>query len=204
MADCPYEKREDNGGKLIRKDKAKSLPNKNNFVKKCHPKGMVALEEYTSDDDDDDDDTVAMTTVAIATSSPKVSLFGAPNDNRIAKCLMAKGIDQVTPIIKTTITTSPSLLDCVDNSEEVELDGNEFDKFLCKIKGESKKHFVSLLEQLGEANDLIETHEDTISKLEGHIRDYVDEIAELSIALEEECGLRLALEESHNIDHAKL
>ena len=79
MAECPYEKREDNGGKLIRKDKTKSFPIKNNFVKKPHPKGMVALEEYPSDDDDDDDDTVAMTTVAIATTSlQKVSLFNAP------------------------------------------------------------------------------------------------------------------------------
>ena len=33
VVDCPYEKREDNGGKLIRKDKAKSFPNKNNFTK---------------------------------------------------------------------------------------------------------------------------------------------------------------------------
>ena len=28
LVECPYEKREDNGGKLIRKDKAKSFPNK--------------------------------------------------------------------------------------------------------------------------------------------------------------------------------
>ena len=32
VAECPYEKREDNGGKLIRKDKAKSFPNKNNLL----------------------------------------------------------------------------------------------------------------------------------------------------------------------------
>ncbi|KAI4980967.1 hypothetical protein ZWY2020_021452 [Hordeum vulgare] len=205
-SDCPYEKREDNAGKLIRKDRAKSFPSKNTFIKKTPPRGLVAQEEYTSDDDKDDTgrEGIATATVAIATSSPKVSLFGTTNENHIAKCLMAKGINKVTPIIKTTLTTSPSLLDCVDNSEVVELDENEFDKFLCKIKGETKKHFVSLLEQLGEANDLIETHEDTISKFQEHSRDYADEIAELSIALEEECGLRLALEESRNVDHAKL
>ena len=33
VAECPYEKREDNGGKLIRMDKAKSFPNKSNFTK---------------------------------------------------------------------------------------------------------------------------------------------------------------------------
>ena len=64
--------------------------------------------------------------------------------------------------------------------------------------------FVALLEQLGEANDIIDSREDTISKLEGLSRDYADEIADLSTALEEERGLRLTLEESHNVDHDKL
>ena len=176
MAECPYEKREDNGGKLIRKDKTKSFPIKNNFVKKPHPKGMVALEEYPSDDDGDDD-TVATTTVAIATtSSQKVSLFNAPNENHITKCLMAKGTNQVTPIIKTNIATAPSLLNCVEDSDVGELNEHDLDKFLCTIKGEPKKHFVALLEQLGEATDLIESHEETISELHGHSRDYADEI----------------------------
>ena len=49
-----------------------------------------------------------------------------------------------------------------------------------------------------------ESHEETISKLQGHGRDYVDEIADLSIALEKEQGLRLILEESPNDDLAKL
>ena len=60
------------------------------------------------------------------------------------------------------------------------------------------------MEQLGEANDMIEAHEDTISKMEGHSRDYADEISDLSNALEEERDHRLALEESYNDDHAKL
>jgi hypothetical protein len=75
VVDCPYAKREDNGGKFIRKDKAKSFPNKKNFTKKVPQKGLVAQEEYISDDDDDDDDDasgegMAMASVAIATSSP--------------------------------------------------------------------------------------------------------------------------------------
>ena len=52
MAPTRTSEREDNGGKLIRKDKAKSLPNKNNFTKKTPPKGLVAQEEYNEDDDD--------------------------------------------------------------------------------------------------------------------------------------------------------
>ena len=60
VAECPYEKREDNGGKLIRKYKAKSFPNKSNFTKKTPPKGLVAQEEYNEDDDDEDGETFAM------------------------------------------------------------------------------------------------------------------------------------------------
>ena len=56
VAECPYEKREDNGGKLIRKDKAKSFPNKNNFTKKTPPKGVEAQEEYNEDDDDEEEE----------------------------------------------------------------------------------------------------------------------------------------------------
>ena len=84
------------------------------------------------------------------------------------------------------------------------MEENVFDKFMAKLKGETKKHFVALLEQLGEANEIIDSHEETISKLEGHSRDYADEIADLSIALEEEQGHRVALEETHNLDLAKL
>ena len=92
VADCPYEKREDNGGKLIRKDRPKSFPCKNTFTKKTPQRGLVAHEEYPFDDDEDDTcrEGMATATVAIATSSPKVSLFGATNGNRIAKCLIVR------------------------------------------------------------------------------------------------------------------
>ena len=93
VVECPYEKREDNGGKLIRKDKAKSFPNKNDFTKKTPPKGLVAQEEYN---EDDDDETVDMDSVAIA-KTPRVSLFDSPNVNITAKCLMAKATNKVIP-----------------------------------------------------------------------------------------------------------
>src|SRR5918994_3089356 len=144
-----------------------------------------------------------MASVAIATT-PRVSLFDSPNENITAKCLMAKATNKVTPNIKTTIINNPSLTDCIDEHEGTNVEENEFETFMGKLKGKSKKHFVALLEQLGEANDMIEAHEDTISKMEGHSRDYADEISDLSNALEEERGHHLALEESHNDDHAKL
>ena len=204
VAERPYEKREDNGGKLIRKDKAKSFPNKNNFTKKTPPKALVVQEEYNEDDDDDEDgESVAMASVAIA-MTPRMSLFDSPNENITAKCLMAKATNKVTPNIKTTIINHPSSTDSIDEHEGTNVEENEFETFMGKLKGKSKKHFVALLEQLGEANDMIEAHEDTITKMEGHSRDYADEISDLSNALEEERGLRLALEESHIVDHAKL
>ena len=86
VAQCPYEKREDNGGKFIRKHKAKSFSNKNNFTKKTPPKGLVAQEEYNEDDDDEDGEPLAMASVAIATTS-QASLFDPPNENITAKLM---------------------------------------------------------------------------------------------------------------------
>ena len=117
---------------------------------------------------------------------------------------MAKATNKVTPNIKTTIITNPSLTDSIDESEGSNEEVNEFESFMSKLKGKSKKHFVALLEQLGEANDMIKAHEETITKMESHSRDYADEISDLYNALEEEHGHHLALEESHNDDHAKL
>ena len=110
---------------------------------------------------------MAMASIAIATT-PRVSLFDSPNENITAKCLMAKATNKVTPNIKTTIINNPSLTDCIDESERSNEEVNEFESFM--------SHFVALLEQLGEANDMIEAHEETISKMEGHSHGYADEI----------------------------
>ena len=67
--------------------------------------------------------------------------------------------NKVTPNIKTTIITNPSLTDCIDESEGSNEELNEFESFMSKLKGKSKKHFGALLEQLGEANDMIKAHE---------------------------------------------
>src|SRR4051812_19194862 len=110
IAECPYEKREDNGGKLIRKDKAKSFPNKSNFIKKTPPNALVVQEEYNEDDDDEDGESGAMASVAIATT-PRVSIFDSPNESITTTCLMAKATNKVTPNIKTAIINHHSLMD---------------------------------------------------------------------------------------------
>src|SRR3954467_6328564 len=75
---------------------------------------------------------------------------------------------------------------------------------MSKLKGEAKIHFVALLEQLGGAHAHIEELEESITELQGHSRDYADEIGELSQSLEEECELKLSLEETYAIDTSKL
>ena len=56
---------------------------------------------------------------------------------------MAKGINKVTPNIKNTIITTPSLLDCVDDSEVEKVDENEFTKFVSKLKAHMRRRSAS-------------------------------------------------------------
>ncbi|KAK1648595.1 hypothetical protein QYE76_066400 [Lolium multiflorum] len=100
IAECPYENREDHGGKLILKDKSK-VPRKKPFVKKSgyditkKPSKyvLIACEEYSSgeEEDDKDDSRSEVATIAI-TSTPSSSLFESPNEDSSnnARCLMIK------------------------------------------------------------------------------------------------------------------
>jgi len=49
-----------------------------------------------------------------------------------------------------------------------------------------------------DSKELINEYEDTIEKMEGHAREYANEIADLSHALEEEQDRRATLEETHS------
>src|SRR3954462_15511929 len=75
---------------------------------------------------------------------------------------------------------------------------------MSKFKGEAKRHFVALLEQLGGAHAHIEKLEESITELQGHSRDYANEIGELSQSLEEECELKLSLEDTYARDTSNL
>src|SRR3954462_10973562 len=139
-------------------------------------------------------------------SSPSSSLFKSPNENPhiIHKCLMAKTTSG-TPPLKPFTSSNPSLLDCVEDIEEPKVqEGNEFELFMSKLEGEAKRHFVALLEQLGGAYDQIEQLDESITELQGHSRDYADEIGELSQSIEEERELKLSLEETYDSDTSKL
>jgi hypothetical protein len=75
VPECPYEKREDNGSSLIRKDRSKSPPNKNfgnkNFPNKKVPtKVLVVREEYMSGDEEEEESEVVGVGAIAITSTP--------------------------------------------------------------------------------------------------------------------------------------
>jgi hypothetical protein len=112
----------------------------------------------------------------------------------------------LTPIIPKSLSLMDSVEKCGDNDEL-----NKMDIFMSTLHGETKVRFEILLDQCNEALQLNEKNEEQIFKLEGHAHDYADEIPTLTQSLEEEHGLRMALEasktgveESHNLDIAKL
>ncbi|KAK1616982.1 hypothetical protein QYE76_022499 [Lolium multiflorum] len=108
VADCMFERREDHGGRLIRKEKFKSLSkgfskfspksddDKVSFTKK--PRAFIIREEYSSDEDEEHGDKNSNKegegVAAIAITTPSISLFDSPNENLVtnnARCLVAKG-----------------------------------------------------------------------------------------------------------------
>jgi hypothetical protein len=211
IADCPYEKREEHGGKLVRKEKAKFTPNKNfrgksfgnkNSTNKKPHRMLVVQEEYLSGDDDEDEEEnsevggVASIAIVTTNPTPTSSLFDSPNDNIIShpKCLMANATAVTNPPPKSKLNSAP--LDCED-SLKVKLELVALDGFLSNLHGETKVHVEALMSQLGEMHALLDVKENEIIEMQGHSRDYADEICALSQELENEQQLRLSLEESH-------
>jgi hypothetical protein len=109
IAECPYENKEDHGGRLIPKRRSSKFSSSrkhgNKDSKKKGERLLVAQEEYDSgskdDDDSEDEESGEMATIAIV-STPPTSLFNSQNENAIVnnhKCLMAKA---------TEVTSSPT------------------------------------------------------------------------------------------------
>lgn len=186
VKDCPFENREEHGGKLIRKDSSKMTKKKPYFNKKPTKRMvLVAEEEYSSGSEDEEEDTTsAMAAVAIASSTPS-SLFDSPNENAPiqATCLMAKG-----PEVHSH--SSPKTMHDMDDptSLKVKEEMIAFETFLANLQGETKRHFETIMSQYGEALELLEQK----GKIE---REDANEKANLTIALSEEQDLRISLEE---------
>jgi hypothetical protein len=189
IVECPFERREDNGGRLVRKDKSKSFSKgyskfsskpgdvKATFTKK--PREFIIREEYSSDDGCDNDDKSPGKedegVVAITISTPSKSLFDSLNESLVPNnyhCLMAKVSSEVSPPPKPTSSSSASTIDDATSlSIKREVVGS--DAFLTNMQGDNKIHVEAFMTQLGATQDLLEEKE----SLE---REVVDEIASLT------------------------
>jgi hypothetical protein len=99
IKDCPYENREEHGGRLIPKDQSKLVQKKpiikrKPFFKKAPRIVLMTQEEYLSDDSDEEEEPTREVAVLAIVSTPSSSLFESTNENisnnNNARCLMAK------------------------------------------------------------------------------------------------------------------
>jgi hypothetical protein len=65
-------------------------------------------------------------------------------------------------------------------------------------------YFYKILAIATESNEIIEEHENTIFKMQGHAHDYVDEIVNLKEALEDEQATNESLEETFALELSKI
>jgi hypothetical protein len=192
----------------------KSYPPRNSNKKRVIPnRALMTQEEYPSGDDESDGEEVGVAAITIAKPTSSSALFASANDskrtNHNVTCLMAHAT-KVPPPLKPIIPKGLSLMDCVDKSDDND-EPNEMEIFMSKLHGETKVCFEILLDRCNEALQLNDKNEERIFELEGHACEYADEIATLTQSLEEEQDLRMeleaskvGLEESHNLDIAKL
>ena len=129
------------------------------------------------------------------TSSTSPSLFESPNENipiQSAKCLMAKATEVSSPSPSKTINEMDDLMSLKVKEENVALD-----RFMTNLQGEAKKRFEALMSDYGRIQEELDEKE----RLE---REYANDIAALTVALEEEHDLRVSLEEKlENLDESQ-
>ena len=149
-------------------------------------------------------------------------LNGAPTDptsSSIAShfCLMAKA-SKVSSTLKPNISHD----DDVDDNEDEIIDEEDDNIASLNIKGEmifkalhknkiARSNFMEIMsiaiegkKYIEELEAHLEEHDDTIEKMEGHERDYANEIADLSQALEEEQTTKESLEETFALELSKV
>ena len=173
IAECPYEPREKNGGRLVWKDKSKAPLKKPYFNKKFPNKKstprtvLVAHEEYSSDDDDEEEEPTSEVAAIAIVSPSSSSLFESPNENsstQNAKCLMAK-LSEVSPSYP-----SKTINDDTDDASLTLEDGStRLTRFMANLKGETiitgQSHFWCCYEGTTETimENIYKHHELTIN-----------------------------------------
>jgi hypothetical protein len=137
-------------------------------------------------------------------------LIGASSDSSSSSlgshtCLMARS-SKVTPTLEPNISSD-------DDDEDNEEEGDDFASLIEKSEmffhaiHKNKiacSYFYKILAIATESNKIIEEHENTIFKMQGHARDYADEIADLKEALEEEQTTKESLEETFTLELSKI
>src|SRR5215216_5621723 len=147
-----------------------------------------------------------------------VVLNGASRDHTsssIAFCLMAKA-SKVSPTLNPNISCDDIDDDDVDNDEEndnvasLKIKGEMVFKALHKNKI-ARSNFMEVMsiaiegkKYIKELESHIEEHEVTIDKMEGHERDYANEIVDLSQALGLEQATKESLEDTFALELSRV
>jgi hypothetical protein len=119
-------------------------------------------------------------------------------------CLMARA-SKVTPTLEPNISSDD---ENEDNEEDDDL-ASLFEKselFFHAIRKNkiACSYFYKILAIATESNKIIEEHENTIFKMQGHAHDYADEIEDLKEAIEEEQTTKEYLEETFILELSKI
>jgi hypothetical protein len=164
IAECPYENKEDHGGRLIPKHQSSkfssSKKHRNKDDKKEGERLLVEQEEYDSgtedDDDSKDEDNGEMAAIAMV-STPPTSLFNSQNENAIVinhKSLMAKATEVTSSPTPSSSHSKSIFMDDV-SILKIKKELVSCDEFIANMKGETKVYFETLMCQLGDARDTI-------------------------------------------------
>ena len=142
-----------------------------------------------------------------------------PKSSSIAFCLMAKA-SKVSPTLNPNISCDD--IDDGKSDDDVDYDEENDDVASLKIKGEiifkallknkiDRSNFMEIMsiategkKYIDELESRLEEHEVTIDKMEGHERDYANEIADLSQALELEQTTKESLEETFALELSRV
>ena len=121
-------------------------------------------------------------------------------------CLMARA-SKVTRSLEPNISCDDEDDDSEEDNDDDIASLNEKGKMIFHALRKNKNacsNFVEILTIAIESKKLIKEHEDTIFEMEGHAREYADEIADLKEALEEEQTTKESLEETFALELSKV
>jgi hypothetical protein len=120
-------------------------------------------------------------------------------------CLMARAL-KVTPTLEPNISSDDETEDNEEDDDDLASLFEKSEIFFHAIRKNkiTCSYFYKILAIATESNKIIEEHENTIFKMQGHARDYADKIADLKEALEEEQTTKESLEETFTLELSKI